>query len=98
MNVTITSRKFKAKETLKEFINKEVKTLEKYHDGILDVNVILSYTHLKDSIKTAEIIVKIPGKTLNVSEESEEFSKSVDISIDKLKRQLKKEKSKRNSK
>ena len=90
MNITITSRKFKAKETLKEFINKEVKTLEKYHDGILDVHVILSYTHLKDSIKTAEIIVKIPGKTLNVSEESEEFSKSVNISIDKLKRQLKK--------
>ena len=98
MNIHITSRKFKAKETLKEFINKEVKSLEKYNEKILDVNVVLSYTHVKDSIKTAEIIVKIPGKTLNVSEDSEDFAKSINIALDKLKRQLKKEKSKRNSK
>ncbi|MCF6270711.1 MAG: ribosome-associated translation inhibitor RaiA [Melioribacteraceae bacterium] len=98
MNINITSRKFKAKDTLKEFINNEVKTLEKYNEKILDVNVVLSYTHLKDSIKTAEIIVKIPGKTLTASEDSEEFSKSVNIALDKLKRQLKREKSKRISK
>jgi len=95
MNINITSRKFKAKETLKEFINEEVKLLEKYNEKILDVDVVLSYTHVKDSIKTAEIIVKIPGKTLNVSEDSEEFSKSVNIALGKLKRQLKREKSKR---
>lgn len=98
MNINITSRKFKAKETLKEFINKEAKSLEKYNDGILDIDVVLSYIHEKDSIKTAEIIVKIPGKILTVSEDSEEFSKSVSIALDKLKRQLKKEKSKRISK
>ncbi len=98
MNIHITSRKFKAKETLKEFINKEVKSLEKYNEKILDVNVVLSYTHVKDSIKTAEIIVKIPGKTLNVSEDSEDFAKSINIALDKLKRQLKREKSKRISK
>ena len=98
MNIKITSRKFRAKETLKAFINKEVKALEKFHDGILDVHVVLSYIHDKDSIKTAEITVKITGKILNVSEDSEEFSKSVSIAIDKLKRQLIKEKSKRISK
>ena len=98
MNIKITSRKFKAKETLKEFINKEVKALEKFHDGILDVDIVLSYIHDKDSIKTAEISVKVTGKTLNVSENSEEFSKSVNIALDKLKRQLIKEKSRRLSK
>lgn len=98
MNINITSRKFKAKNSLKEFINDEINSLEKFHDGILDVDVILSYIHEKDSIKTAEIIVKIPGKTLNVSEDSEEFSKSINIGIDKLKRVLKKEKQKRMSK
>ena len=98
MNINITARKFKANETLKEFITEEVKSLEKFHDGILDVDVVLSYIHDKDSIKTAEISVKITGKTLNIAEDSEEFSKSVSIALDKLKRQLKKEKSKRSSK
>ena len=35
MNVQITSRKFKAKESLKSAINKQLKTLEKFNDDIL---------------------------------------------------------------
>ena len=98
MNIQITSRKFRAKDSLKQFINKELKTLEKYNDEILEANVVLSYTHIKDSIKTAEVVIKIPGKVLSVSETSEEYSKSVSIAIEKLVRQLKKEKTKKNAK
>ncbi|NOX19586.1 MAG: ribosome-associated translation inhibitor RaiA [Chlorobi bacterium] len=94
MNVKITSRKFRAKDSLKEFINKKVSSLEKFHDEILDIDVILSYTHQKDSIKSAEIILKVPGKTLAGSEESEDFNKSVDIAVKNLERQLKKLKTK----
>ncbi len=95
MNINITARKFKAKDSLKQFITDEVISLEKYYDGILDVDVILSYIHEKDSIKTAEIIAKIPGKIVNVSEDSDDFPKSINLGIDKLKRVLKKEKQKR---
>ncbi|MBU0474173.1 MAG: ribosome-associated translation inhibitor RaiA [Bacteroidetes bacterium] len=98
MNINITSRKFKAKDALKEFINNEIKSLEKFYDGILDIDVILSYIHEKDSIKTAELIVNIPGKSLAISEDSEDFGKSVSACADKMKRLLKKEKSKRISK
>ncbi len=94
MNVKITSRKFRAKDSLKEFINKKVSSLEKFHDEILDIDVILSYTHQKDSIKNAEIILKVPGKILTGSEESEDFNKSVDIAVKNLERQLKKLKTK----
>jgi len=98
MNINITSRKFKAKDSLKEFISKEVRSLERFSDDILDVDVVLSYLHNKDSIKIAEINVTIPGKNLLVTEESDEFSKSVIEAVDKLKRQLKKFKSKRRTK
>jgi len=98
MDIKITSRKFKAKDTLKEFINEEVKSLEKFNDSILDVDVVLSYLHSKDSIKIAEISVTIPGKIFVVNEESDDFGKSVTLSVDKLKRQLKKIKSKRSPK
>ena len=56
MNISITARKFKAHDTLKEFIISEVSSLEKYFEGILKADVILSYQNAKDSLKTAEIV------------------------------------------
>jgi len=98
MNIQITSRKFKAKDSLKEFIDKEIKSLAKYYDEIMDVNVILSFTHLKDSIKTAEIVINIPGGVVSATESSDDFNKSVGNAIAKLQRQLVKLKTKKASK
>ncbi|MBU1098801.1 MAG: ribosome-associated translation inhibitor RaiA [Bacteroidetes bacterium] len=94
MNINITARKFRAKDTLTDHINKKIRTLEKYNSNIIDVDVIMSFTHLKDSIKKIEITVNIPGKVLAVSDESDDFRKSTDNAVDKLTRQLKKVKSK----
>jgi len=98
MNVQITSRKFRAKESLKTDIKERLKSLEKYNADILDANVILSYTHLKDSIKMVEINLNIPGKILTAKEEDDEYSKALIKVLTKLERQLKKIKSKRISK
>jgi putative sigma-54 modulation protein len=95
MNIKITCRKFKAKDSLKDFIKEEISHLNRFSDDILDVNVILSFTHPKESIKTVEIILAIPGNILNVSEKSEDFMKSVSLAIGKLERQLKKVKTKK---
>jgi putative sigma-54 modulation protein len=95
MNIKITSRKFKAKDSLKDFINDEVKSLEKFFDQIHDINVVLSFTHIKDSIKTAEIKVSIPGKIITVESSSDEFEKSVVSSVEKIRKQLSKIKTKR---
>ncbi|MDF1611432.1 MAG: ribosome-associated translation inhibitor RaiA [Stygiobacter sp.] len=95
MNIKITSRKFKAKDSLKTFIKDEIKTLEKYFSEILDCNVILSFTHVKDSIKTAEVIVKLPGHTISVEVSTDEFEKSVSQAVEKIQKQLIKLKTKR---
>ncbi len=97
MNISITARKFKARDSLKSFITKELTTLKKYNDDITRAEVILSYQHPRDSIKTAEIILHVPGQTLNAAEDSDDFKKSVSSSIVKLERQLKRLKSKRTS-
>ncbi|PID59540.1 MAG: ribosomal subunit interface protein [Ignavibacteriae bacterium] len=97
MNIQITSRKFKAKESLKTEINEQLKSLEKFNNDILDANVVLSYLHNKDSLKTVEIILNVPGKTLSAEVTSEEFNKSLNSTIDKLERQLKKLKTKKKS-
>lgn len=95
MNIQITSRKFKAKDSLKTEIKEQLNTLSKFNDDILDANVILSYVHLKDSIKTVEIILSVPGKTLSADDTSDEYGKSLTKTISKLEKQLKTLKSKR---
>ena len=95
MNVSITSRKFKARETLKEFINSEVVSLERFYDNILSADVILSYQNTRDSIKSAEIILKIPGMVLKAVDDSDDYKKSVSSAVEKLSRQLKKMKTKK---
>ncbi|HZW38175.1 MAG: ribosome hibernation-promoting factor, HPF/YfiA family [Syntrophothermus sp.] len=94
MNINITARKFKAHDTLKEFVSSEVHSLEKYNDDIINAEVILSYQNNRDSIKTAEIVLQVPGQTLTATEDSDEFTKSISGSVEKLSRQLKKLKTK----
>lgn len=95
MNVQITSRKFKAKDSLKNEITEQLQSLKKFNDDILDANVILSYTHQKDSIKNVEINLAVPGKVLTAEESSDEYGKALNKTITKLERQLKKLKSKK---
>ncbi len=52
MNIQITSRKFRAKDSLKDHIKSELHSLEKFSDNILEANVVLHYTHVRDCIKT----------------------------------------------
>ena len=95
MNITITARKFKAHDTLKTFINDELNNLTKYNDDILDVDVILSYQNNRENIKSAELVVMVPGQTLTSTESSDDFKKSVSAAVEKLARQLVKLKTKR---
>lgn len=95
MKVNITSRKFKARESLKDFIESEVSGLEKFSDDIISVDVILSFQNAKESIKSAELIVKVPKQILSATDDSEDFQKSVSAAVQKIARQLKKVKTKK---
>jgi putative sigma-54 modulation protein len=90
MNISITARRFKAHETLKDFIRDELSSLTKYSEDILNAEVILSYVNSKDSIKTAEINLSIPGHVITAREDSDDFKKSVSAASEKITRQLKK--------
>ncbi len=94
MNIQITARKFKARESLKDYIREEVSNLQKFNDDILDVDVILSFQNQYKNVKNVEIILKVPGHTLAVTESSDEFTKAVATTVNKLERQLKKIKTK----
>jgi putative sigma-54 modulation protein len=95
MNIKITARKFKAHDSLKDYIKAELHLLEKYSDDLLSADVILSYQNNLNSLKTAEIILKIPHQVLKAKVETEDFKKSVSAAVEKLRAQLNTVKSKR---
>ncbi|MCG3158401.1 MAG: Ribosome hibernation promoting factor [bacterium] len=87
MKLHITARHFTAPEPLKAFTRQEVARLEKYYDGIIEGEVILSW---EKQTQVAEILVKVYGQKLAATEKSENIRKSITLAVDKLERQLKK--------
>ncbi len=95
MNIKITARKFKAHDSLKDYIKDELMSLERFSDDLLKADVILSYQNSQNSLKIAEVILKIPGQTLTSKVESDDFKKSVTSAVEKMRTQLQTIKSKR---
>lgn len=95
MNIQITSRKFTAKDSLNDFIKNEVQKLSRFNSDIMDANVVLSFLHNNNSIKSAEITLHVPGKVFKAVDTTEDFRKSISSAASKLERQLRKLKTKR---
>jgi ribosome hibernation promoting factor len=94
MDIHFTARKFKARDHVKVHAIASVKKLDKFYDGIVRSDIILSFERTPNSVKIAEINLHVHGSVLTAKEHSEEFSKSVDLAIEKLERQLTKYKTK----
>jgi ribosomal subunit interface protein len=69
-----------------------------FYDGIIKAEVIFSYEKPRNSLKIAEISLSVYGTVLTGVGKSEEFEKSVDLAIAKLKTRLKKYKEKLHAK
>ena len=94
MDAHITSRHFKAHETLLEYSDNAVRQLSHYFDGIIRADVILSYEKTRKSTKVVEVKVSVYGTILVAMSKTDDFFKSVDEAVDKVLVQLKKYKSK----
>ena len=94
MATHFTARRFKARKELKTYALAEVMKLDRFFDGIVRADVILSYERTTSSVKRAEINLHVHGSILSARESTEEFHKSIDRAIAKLERQLAKYKTK----
>ncbi|HMS65981.1 MAG TPA: ribosome-associated translation inhibitor RaiA [Ignavibacteria bacterium] len=97
IKTNITSRHFKAHDTLQEYIKGSIDNLSRYNEEILHADVVLSFEKAVNSVKICEINVKLKDKILTTKEESDDFNKSVDKAIDKIETQLLKHKDKHKS-
>jgi ribosomal subunit interface protein len=98
MIVKITSRHFKSHDSLSDYAKTSIEELTHFYDGIIKSEVIFSYEKARNSVKIAEISLTVYGTVLTGVGKSEEFEKSVDLAIQKLKTRLKKYKDKLHAK
>jgi integrase/recombinase XerC len=95
MRAKISSIHFKASDSLKEFAETEVQRLQKLSDEILNCEIEFSFTKTE---KEAHIHMNVNGTILNAIGVSDDFNKSIIMSVDKLEQQMKKLKGKQQAK
>jgi putative sigma-54 modulation protein len=98
MNITFTARHFRPHPDIKEHALDTMQKLCKHYDGIVAANVVLSYERATNSVKTAELSLKVFGSVLTAKVKSDDYRKSIDKAAEKLKLQLEKYKAKLRSK
>lgn len=98
MNTTVTSRHFKAHETLIDYATGAVEKLDRYYDGIMKCEVKLSFQKSQNSLKVAEVILSVYRHKITALAESDDFHKSIDGAVDKALARLKKYKDKLHAK
>ena len=99
MKVNMQAVHFTADQKLVDFIEKKLSKLDQFYDRITSADVYLKLENtgqVKDKI--AEIHINVPGTSLITKESQKTFEAAVDLSIDSLKRQIKRHKEKTASK
>ena len=95
MEMKINAVGFSASSQLEEFIQKKFSKLEKYHDGIVGIDVALKLEK-DDKLenKVVEATVSVKGQDVFAKKNAKKFEEAVDELYDVLKRKLVKVKEK----
>ncbi|MEO5912218.1 MAG: ribosome-associated translation inhibitor RaiA [Pelobium sp.] len=95
MKVGIQSIHFNADQKLLAFIQKKVNKLDQFYDQIISGEVYLKVHNVtEDTNKIVEIKLMIPGNTLFAKDECKSFEEATDLSIECLRKQIRKHKEK----
>ena len=92
VKVDVTFRHLAPSNALKNYTEEKVRRMGKYFSRPLDVRVVLS-VESKDR-QTAEVELHTQGPLIHGKEESKDLYSAIDLVLDKLQRQVQKQKAK----
>ena len=95
MNIKITGKNIDVTEAMRDYIEKRVEKLEKFVGNNTDINVVCSVEREEQIV---EMQVNHNGEFIRIEERNNDLYASVDVAVDKVERQMRKEKEKRNDK
>lgn len=91
MNTSVRFKNLEPSDALKSYVSEKLDRMEKYFNGPAEANVVLSIEKFRHS---AEINITGDRLTINGKEETEEMYSAIDMVLDKLEVQIKKNKQK----
>ena len=91
MNTSVRFKNLESSEPLKSYVSDKLDRLDKYFSGPTEANVVLSIEKFRHS---AEINIVGDRLTINGKEETEEMYAAIDMVLDKIEVQIKKNKQK----
>lgn len=91
MNTSVRFKNLEPSEALKSYVKEKLGRMDKYFNGPAEANVVLSIEKFRHS---AEINIMGDRLTINGKEETEEMYAAIDMVLDKLEVQIKKNKQK----
>ncbi|AVQ21735.1 ribosomal subunit interface protein [Fusobacterium necrophorum subsp. funduliforme] len=95
MKLSIQGKRLVLTDAIKAYAERKFEKVEKFHDGILEINVTLSAVKLKTgNYHSAEVLAYLSGKTLKATSTEEDLYFAIDQAADALEVQLKKHKDK----
>ena len=95
MKLRIQSINFDATTTLESYINKKISKLDKFFDEIINIEVYLKVVKPETAInKEAEIKISIPNVDFFASKTCDSFEEAIDLTVDALEKQIRKNKEK----
>jgi len=97
MQIIISGKGIELTEAIKDYVEKKMSSLEKFHDRIIRAVVTVgleSHHHLKGEVFICECKVEIPGNDVFASKNEKTLYKAIDKVRDYLEGELKKHKAK----
>lgn len=94
MKLQIQSIHFDADKKLLDFVQKKLNKLDTFYDRITGGDVYLRVENEDINNKSVHIKLFLPGTSLMAREQGSSFEEAVDLALENLKRQLKKQKEK----
>jgi putative sigma-54 modulation protein len=89
MQIAVTFKKIDPSDTLKDYVHDKMNRLDKYWDNPAEANVVLSVEKFRH---IAEVTISGDGFKVKGTEETDSMYSAIDIVIDKLEKQIKKNK------
>ena len=95
MNIKVTGRNIEITDSIREYVEKRVERLEKFEGKNTEINVVCS---VEREDQLVEMQVKYDGEFIRIEERNSDLYASIDLALDKVERQMRKEKEKRTAK
>lgn len=91
MNITVSGKNITVTEGLKDAVERKLSRLEKYFSPSIEANATLS---VQKNRHIVEVTIPFNGVILRAEEENDDMYSAIDIVLEKLERQIRKQKTK----